>query len=143
MYTQLPAPEYAPPVASPARAAPRFKALFLFWLLAAFGSGTYWALRHGAPQSGAQAHALPAVTPPLAPDFGKHLARAAADANLAEAGIRRSEEQLRHALALTDNPTEARHLHGALVDLEAAHQRILADRDELDSLNLLTKGTTQ
>ena len=141
---ELPAPDYVQQARTRVRSVPRFSLLFLFWMVAVLGGGAYWFLRHHGPDHAATTHDPRIMAAlPVRADLGRHLARAAASANRTEAGIRQTEEQVRRTLALTDNPTEVRHLHAALADLEAAHQSLLANRDELDSANSLMKGKTE
>jgi|ERR1051326_621827 hypothetical protein len=141
MYQQLPSPDYFAPGTPRAHAMPRFSILLVLWVLIALGCGAYWLMRRGEPRLSPDAVTRAStMAPPVPIEARKHLARAVASANLAEDSVRRTEEQLRRALALADNPTEVRHLHAALAALETAHQNLLTNRDELDSVNLLMKG---
>jgi hypothetical protein len=78
--------------------------------------------------------------PTLPPDWSQHIGSLNTESLDSEASLKRTEDEIRRTLTLTDSSVEARHLHAALANLEAAHQDVVRMRHDIESLEILLKG---
>ena len=117
---------------------PRIGVFLGIWLVLLVGYGAYKLFHHSMQ--------VEPTMPPVAegirfpPDWNEHVGSLSTSAFESEASLRRVEDEIRRTLALTDSFVEARHLHAALQNLEAAHQDVVRSRHDIEALEVLLKG---
>lgn len=137
---ELPPVNFSSPTSSRITVMPRIGVLVLIWLLLLGGYAAYRVLYQ--PTRSAEKKS-DGITPNLAAvpaEWAVYVGSLSTTAFNSEANLRQAEAELRRTLALTDSFVEARHLHAALVDLEATHQDLLRSRHDIESLEVLLKG---
>lgn len=137
---ELPSANFSSPGSPPPRVSvtPRIGIIVVIWLALIGGYAAYRFLRP--PESEAAKAAQTATVQVVPASWSEHVVNLDTETLNAEPNLRHAEEEIRRTMALTDNFTEARHLHAALASLEATHQSLVRSRHEIDILEVLLKG---